>query len=341
MSDNEKGPAGGGYSARYTIRRLFEHQNSILIVVLIGLIAIFSGMTRGAALSRTNVLNILLQSSIRGIASVGQAFVVLSSGIDVSVGGIGLLCSMLGASLMTSQPLGGIVGHPVPLYLGILVMLLVGAGCGTINGLACSRLGMPPLIVTLSMWQILSGGAFLIGNGCSFGSLPDNLAFFGNATILGFPVPAIIFILVAVVGYLALKYTTFGISVYAVGGNPITAWLSGTKVRNITFWVYVISGLLAGLAAIIFTARTMAASMRSLQGLELDTIAAVFVGGVSMKGGKGSMIGVVVGVLLLGVLNNGMSLLGAGQAVQAIVKGLIIFTAVAVDFLRGREAGVT
>jgi ribose/xylose/arabinose/galactoside ABC-type transport system permease subunit len=215
-------------------------------------------------------------------------------------------------------------------------MMLVGAAWGALNGLLVSRIGMPSLIVTLGMWQICTGVAFQISRGAYIVKQPASLAFFGAGIVAGVPVPVIMFIALAVVAYFVLEYTTFGRSVYAVGGNPLSAWLSGIKVKNIQFMVYAISGLLAGLAAVIFTARGMSATMGTLAGLELDTIAAVCIGGVSLFGGRGSLIGVVLGALIIGVINNGLSVLGATISEMCITKGAIIITAVAIDVMRRR-----
>jgi len=318
-------------------KRVFRHENAILIIVLGALIGGFGVITKGLTLATDNMMNVLLQSSIRGVASMGQAFVILSAGIDVSVGGLGLMCSILGAAMITEGWLN-IVGQPVSIYIVMPIMVLVGAGVGAATGSAVSRIGMPPLIVTLAMWEITKGAAHRITHGASIAALQDEFAFFGSGRIAGVPVPVIIFVVVAVSAYFVLNHTTFGRSVYAVGGNPVSAWLSGIKVKNILFSVYVIAGFLAGLAGIITTARVMSASMRTLGGLEIDSIAAVTIGGISLAGGKGNVIGAIIGVLIIGVINNAMSVLGAGPDVQGIVKGAIIFTAVAADYIR-RQRG--
>ena len=229
-----------------------------------------------------------------------------------------------------------VIGAPVALGVAILIMIFAGLGIGAVNGAGVSRLRMPALIVTLAMWQISTGAAFSVSQGVSVGFQPESLAFFGKGTIAGVPVPVYIFVAVAVIVYFVLNYTTFGRSVYAVGGNPVSAWLSGINVKNILFAVYAISGFLAGLAAVIMSARAMGSSMSSLYGLELDSIAAVVVGGVSLFGGRGTLIGVVIGAIIIGIINNGMSLIGAGPAVIGIVKGSIIIGAVAVDYIRRR-----
>ena len=305
-----------------------------ILVVLIAAIAVAS---KGLSIRIENIFNIMLQSSVRGIASVGQAFVILSGGIDVSVGGVGLMAATLGAAMMTEAPELNIIGFPLPMPLGVFVMMMVGAAWGALNGSLISRIGIPALIVTLGMWQITEGAAFQVKGGWAIAYQPASLAFFGQGRISGIPVPVFIFAGVAAVAYFVLNHTTFGRSVYATGGNPVSAWLSGLNVKNIQLLVFVISGFLAGLAGVIMTARVMSAAMRTLVGLEIDSIAAVTVGGISLMGGRGSLIGVVLGVIIIGVVNNAMSVLGAGPAEAKITKGVIIILAVAIDYIRRRR----
>lgn len=323
-------------TAREFARRFLRHENAVLGIVLIALIGGLGIFTKGIATSPANMRNVLLESSVRGVASIGQAFVILTAGIDLSLAGVGLVAATIGASMMTEATYLNIVGHPVALYIAIPVMLLVGVGFGALNGSLVSRISMPGLIVTLGMWQICNGVAFRIGGGYSFCYLPDSLIFLGQGNVAGVPVPAIIFIAVAVVAYIILNHTTFGRRIYAVGGNPVSAWLSGINVRNIIFSVYVISGLLTGLTAAVTVARSMTASMRTLRGLELDTIAAVCIGGISLMGGRGTIIGVVLGIIILGIINNAMSVLHAGPFLQGVVRGSIIIAAVAADYVRRR-----
>jgi len=273
---------------------------------------------------------------MRGVASVGQAFVILTAGIDLSVAGVGLMSAILGATMMTPKLWQNLVGYSMSPLVVIPIMLLAGTGWGVINGLSVSRLRIPPLIVTLAMWQISWAAGYFVSKGGSIRLVPEQLGFIGMGRIGGVSVPVIMFIVVAVIAYFILNHTKFGQSVYAVGGSQVTAWLSGINVRMILLLVYVISGLLAGLTGIISAARNVAASMQTLGGLELDTIGAVCVGGVSLAGGKGNIIGVVIGVIIIGVVNNAMNVLAAGPAVVGVVKGIIIFTAVAVDYIRRR-----
>lgn len=324
-----------GIMAKHAARRFIGQKNVPLAGALVLVIVVFSAWTKGASTTPANVIDTLLGCSVTGFAAMGQTFVMLSSGIDVSVGGAGLLLSTLSASLMTSN-WQNIVGHPLPMYAGILVTLLAGVGWGATNGLAVSRIGMPALIVTLATWQIAKGLAFVVGGGRVISFLPDALAFWGMGSVAHLPVPFIIFVVIAAISYFVTEYTTFGRSIYAIGGNQPSAWLSGLNVKNTIFSVYVISGFLTGLSAVVSTARTMSVSMDSLAGLELKSIAAASVGGISLAGGRGSIIGAVIGTLIIGVINNGMILLGASPAVQGIVTGAIIFLAVALDTSRQR-----
>jgi ribose/xylose/arabinose/galactoside ABC-type transport system permease subunit len=318
------------------LRSVFRHENANLGIVLLALIFGIGGLTKGGSLSIVNASNVLLQSSIRGITAVGQAFVILTAGIDVSVGGNALFCSIMGTALMSTD-WQSIVGHPLSPGLGVLLMILAGLGWGTVNSTLVSRVGIPALISTLGLWQITTGAAFSITQGKTIGGVPESLAWWGQGTVGYAPVPVIIFILVAIVAYYVLNYTSYGRAVYATGGNPTSAWLSGINVPRILFSVYAIAGFLAGLASFIQLGRIMSASMMSLEGLEIDSIAAVTIGGVSLMGGRGNLIGVVLGTLIIGVVNNGLSVLRAGPPAIRIVKGAIIILAVAIDYIRRRR----
>ena len=321
----------GGVGAR--VRAVFRHENATLGMVLLALIFGLGGFTGGGTLSFVNVRNVMLQSSIRGIIAVGQAFVILTGGIDVSVGGNALFCSILGTSLMSSD-WQSIIGYPLPIGLGVLIMMLAGLGWGIVNSALVSRVGIPALISTLGLWLITTGAAFRLTAGKTIGGVPEGLAWWGQGIVGGVPVPVIMFIIVAIVGYYVLNYTSYGRSIYATGGNPVSAWLSGINVPMVLFSVYAVAGFLSGLASFIQLGRIMSASMMSLKGLEIDTIAAVTIGGVSLMGGRGNLIGVVLGTLILGVVNNGLSVLRAGPPAIRIVKGTIIIAAVAIDYIR-------
>ena len=327
------------YSAsfRERARSILAHESATLVIVLMALIFGIGGFTRGGTLTLDNARNVMLQSSIRGIASIGQAMVILTAGIDVSVGGNALFCTTIGAALLTSSDLN-IIGHPLPLGLGILIVIVSGLGWGAVNSVLVSRVGIPALISTLGLWQITTGAAFEIIEGRTIGKLPEALAWWGQGTVAGVPVPVIIFVTVAVVAYYVLNYTTYGRSIYATGGNPASAWLSGINVKRVLFSVFLIAGFLAGLAAFIQLGRVMSANMKGMMGLEIDSIAAAAIGGVSLMGGRGNLIGVIIGSLIIGTINNGLSVLKAGAATVRIAKGAIIIAAVAVDYVRRRRS---
>jgi ribose/xylose/arabinose/galactoside ABC-type transport system permease subunit len=230
-----------------------------------------------------------------------------------------------------------ITGNPFPIYGAVPLMLLMGLGLGSSTGAAVSRVNVPPLIATLALWEISKGIGFQITHGSTILELPRGLAFFGQTEIAGVPVPTIIFISVAVVTYFVLYHTTFGRNVYAVGGNPASAWLSGINVKRVLLSVYAISGFLAGLAGVVIIGRTMGGSMLSAGGLELESIAAVVIGGVSLSGGRGTLVGAIMGVIIMGVISNGMNVLGIDPRLQNLVTGGIIYTAVSIDMIRRRR----
>lgn len=318
-------------------RNIFRHHLTTLILVLIVLIAAMAVVTKGVFLGRGTAVNVLFESSIRGMATIGQALVILSGGIDLSVGGIGLLASIVGSTSMTEAPYLNIIGYPIPIASGVLLMLLVGAGIGILNGTLVSRISMPPLIVTLGMWQVCKGIGVLVGGARSITFLPEGLSFLGQGRISGIPVPIIVFVILAVLIYIMLNYSTLGRRIYAIGGSPTSAWLSGINVKRTQLIVYTLSGLFAGMAGVASTARTMQVSMLTLSGLELDSIAAVAIGGVSVMGGRGNLIGVVVGIVILGVLGTGMTVMGLGPAYQGVILGVVILIAISIDAIRQRR----
>ena len=337
MAEITEKPKSLADTARETARRIFRHENAALIFVLIGLIFVMGYLTRGKTLSMANTMNVLLLSSIRGMAAIGQGMVILTAGIDLSVGGNAMFCSVLGAGVMATN-WQNIIGHPLPIGLGVLIMLLAGTAWGAFNGTMVSRVGIPALISTLGLWQITTGAGIIVSGGHDTGWQPEGLAWFGSGNVGGVPVPVIIFAVVAVIAYFALNHTTYGRSVYAVGGNPVSAWLSGINVKRVQFSVYAIAGFLSGLAAFTMLGRMMFASNRSLKGLEIDSIAAATVGGVSLMGGRGTLIGVVLGTLIIGVINNAMTVLNADPSTMGIVKGSIIILAVVIDYMRRRRS---
>lgn len=331
-------------TARDIARRVFRYENAtlgIILAVITGAIAVATG---GKSIAVRNMKMVVVQGATMGVGAIGQMFVILTAGIDLSVAGMAFATSALGSSMMctelwrnilVTQNILGYTG-PASIWVGVPAMLALGAGLGAISGLFVSRIGVPPFIATLGMWQVAHGIGFLITGGFTIPHLIDPLRFFGQRFIYGFPVAGIIWIVVAAVVYFVLHHLNYGRAVYATGGNPVMAWLSGINVKNTQLSVYIVSGFTAALGGLIRTARVMSVSYSSFDFLELQTIAAAVIGGVSLFGGKGTVIGVVLGALVITVILNGMTILRADPFLESLVLGVIVIAAVAVDYWRGR-----
>jgi ribose/xylose/arabinose/galactoside ABC-type transport system permease subunit len=237
--------------------------------------------------------------------------------------------------MMTSRfDLNIVGGEPVPIAVGLGAMLLVGMVMGAFNGALVARFRVPPLIATLGAWQIGYGLAQIVGGGYTITNLSPSLSTIGQSSIFGAPAPVIEMLLLFALAYYILQNTRFGRSVYAVGGNAASAYLSGIRVDRIRFLVFVIAGLAAAAAAISIESRMMVASLRTLSGLQVESIAAVAVGGVSVYGGRGTILGVLLGVLILAVIDSGLGALGASTEVQDTAKGAIIILAMSAEYFR-------
>jgi ribose/xylose/arabinose/galactoside ABC-type transport system permease subunit len=312
---------------------VFTHGDFIRLAVLAALGAVFAVLTDGATAGAENLFNVLIQSSIRGIAACGQALVVLTAGLDLSVSGVAAAALMVGGSLVTGNPQYSLFGTPILPALAILVMIVVGAAFGTVSGFLVARMRLPALIVTLGMWQIGIGFAYQVTGSGFVDQIPQSLAFIGQGSVSFLPVPVIIFFAIVALSYYVLHRTAFGAQIYAVGGNAHTAFISGVRVMQVRIAVFAIAGCFYAIAAVVSMSRFLSATMAQSTGLELSTISAVAIGGVSLSGGKGSIVGVLIGVLIIGVIDNGLSILGIGPAYQAILKGVIIIVAVMADSL--------
>ncbi len=325
-------------SFRDVARRVFGHENAALGIILAVIIAGMAAATGGKSARVRNMKMVLVATSTSGISAIGQAFVILTAGIDLSVAGVAFASSSLGGAIMTTQMWQNIIGYSAPIWQGIPAMLALGAGLGAISGLLVSRIGMPGLIATLGMWQIAHGIGFQITKGFTVTRMVAPFKQFGQGFIPegGFPVAGIIFIVVAVVCYFVWEYTIYGKSVRATGGNPGAAYLSGIKVKNMQLSAYMISGMLAALGGLIRTSRVMSVSFQSFAGMELDSIAAAVIGGMSLFGGKGNIAGVVIGALIIGVIANGMNILGADPFLEDTLLGVLVIVAVSVDSMRQR-----
>ena len=290
-------------------------------------------------LTPENGWNILRQISVNLCLSVGMTLVILSGGIDLSVGAILGLAGAVAAGLLKS----GVALPGTDLLLqfttsgAILAAILVGAAAGGVNGLAITRFGLPPFVATLGMLSIARGLTMLWTGGFPITGLGDGFGHLGTGVFLGMPVPVWIMVGLTLVFVVVTRRTRFGRHLYAVGGNERAARLTGLNVPRIKLAVYTLAGALAGVAGLIVTARLDSAQPNAGLGYELDSIAAVVIGGTSLSGGRGSIWGTVLGCLIIGVLNNGLFLLNVSPFWQQVIKGLVILLAVAIDKLNARQ----
>lgn len=275
-----------------------------------------------------NVVNILRQASINIVLATGMTFVILTGGIDLSVG------SILGVSAVVAVLVSLIPGLG---WAAVLAGLLTGLLLGLVNGALISFLNVPPFIVTLGSLTALRGAAFLVANGTTVINRNLNFAWIGNSYLGPIPWLVVIALLAVAASWFVLRQTVLGVQIYAVGGNDRAARLTGIKVNRVLLFVYGVSGLLAGLAGIMSASRLYSATGMLGQGYELDAIAAVILGGTSFTGGIGTIGGTLLGALIIAVLNNGLTLLNMSYFWQLVVKGLVIIVAVTIDRLRRRS----
>ncbi|KOO41252.1 ribose ABC transporter permease [Priestia koreensis] len=275
-------------------------------------------------LAPLNILNLLRQVAINALIAYGMTFVILTGGIDLSVGSILALSSALTAGMIVS----GL--DPI---LALLVGCVLGAVMGMVNGLLITKGKMAPFIATLATMTIFRGLTLVYTNGNPITGLGENRLFqlFGRGYFLGIPVPAITMIIAFVILWVILHKTPFGRKTYAIGGNEKAALISGIKVPKVKVMIYSLAGLLSALAGGILTSRLNSAQPTAGTSYELDAIAAVVLGGTSLSGGRGRIVGTLIGALIIGTLNNGLNLLGVSSFYQMVVKGIVILIAVVID----------
>ncbi len=289
-------------------------------VLLAGTLAIWSPPFR----TLSNIENILQQISVNGILAIGMTLVIITAGIDLSVGSVLALSAVVATSFAATNDQGN-PQHPllVPLALGVLA----GLACGTVNGILIAKRRLAPFIVTLGMMTVARGLALVYTGGRPEIGLSDAYDKIGDG-LMG---PGLIFLAVVLAGVFILHFTRFGRYVYAVGGNELAAKVSGVNTDRVLIGVYAFTGALAGVAGIVESSRVMSGAPSAGEGYELNAIAAVVIGGTSLNGGVGSMAGTIVGVLIIGVMNNGLDLLHVSSYWQQVVKGAIIVCAVMLD----------
>jgi len=288
-----------------------------------------------------NSLNVLRQICANLCLSVGMTIIILSGGIDLSVGSMLALSGAVAAGLLKNGVVipGTDVFIEVTVSGAILAGLLVGTVLGWFNGLVITRFKLPPFVATLGMLSIARGLTMLWTGGFPITRLGDTFGFMGSGDVVGIPMPVWISAALVALSVVLMTRTRLGRNVYAVGGNERAARLSGLNVNRIKLLVYTLGGTMSGVAGLLVTARLDSATPTAGLSYELDSIAAVVIGGTSLNGGRGTIMGTVLGCLIIGVLNNGLVLLEVSPFWQQVIKGLVILIAVAVDKMGARKSG--
>ena len=303
------------------MKYMSELTTVIALIILMAVITIINSNF----LTANNLLNLLLQVTSNALIAFGMTFVILTGGIDLSVGSILALSSALTA---------GLLGSGMPVTLAILISLILGCILGMMNGLLISYGKLAPFIVTLATMTIFRGATLVYTNGNPITKgLSDTFLFqfLGQGYIVGIPFPVIIMFIVFIVLYVLLHKTAFGKSVYAIGGNEKAAYISGVKLNKVKIIIYSISGIMASISGLIIASRLSSAQPTAGASYEMDAIAAVVLGGTSLSGGKGRILGTLIGALIIGVLNNGLNIIGVSAFWQQVVKGVVILIAVLID----------
>jgi Ribose/xylose/arabinose/galactoside ABC-type transport systems, permease components len=302
------------------------------LYVLLALLFAFFSMAAPNFLSSSNLISILRQVSTFGIAVVGISFVMIGGGMDLSVGGIIATVGMCVGYLALHWHVG---------FAGAVAFgTLLGCGLGALNGAIAIKLDIAPVIVTLATLLILQGVAYLITGGYPIAGMSDGLVAIGQGYVGPIPVPVIVFFAFVAAGWVVMSKTYIGRFIYALGGNREAARLAGIDVNRLTVGVYVFSGFAASVASLIMLGRANAAQPGAGSGYPFDCMTAACLGGVSIHGGEGKLSGVVTGVVILGILDNGLVLMGASSNFQSVIKGLVLLLAVAFDSYQARSHGM-
>ena len=275
-----------------------------------------------------NLANVAEQSAVVGVIAIGMTFVILTGGIDLSVGSLVALAGVV---------IGGSLRSGLPVTVAVSLGLLTGAAAGMLNGLMITLGKLPPFIATLGMMSVARGGALMLSDGRPISGFPDSLRAVATGNLLGVPAPVVLMLVLYAVAYAILTRTVAGRYVYAIGGNEEATKLAGVRVRFHKTVVYAISGLSAAVCATLLVARLNSAQPIAGMGYELDAIAAVVIGGTSLLGGTGSVIGTLIGALIMSVLRNGLNLLGVSSYLQQVAIGAVIIVAVLIDMALRRR----
>lgn len=312
--------------------KYFKDNIGIIIALLMMCVfLVIFPTTRTTFLTQKNVFNILRQNASNLFLATGMTMVIILGGIELSVGSVIALSGVVAA--------GCVVNFGLPEIVGFLAAIGVGALVGMFNGVVICKTDIPPFIVTLASMNIAKGIALVLTGGSPIRCMTDTFKFPGAGYVGPVPTPVILMLIIFIIAAFMINRTQLGRHIYAVGGNAQAAKFSGINVQKVKFIVYTYTGIMAGIAGCIVASRLYSGQPTAGDGAEMDAIAAVVVGGTSMSGGSGRIGGTLIGVLIIGVLNNGLNLMGVDSNWQYIVKGLVILLAVYVDFIRNKKAG--
>jgi ribose transport system permease protein len=301
------------------------------LAALLVIVALFAVATGGNSLAGENVMNVLWQVSTVGVMAMGASFVIFTGGIDLSVAPVLAMTGIISTYLLTYQNVNVVVS--------VLAGLAAGLLCGLLNGVLVTWFNITPFIVTLATMNVFSGATLLFSRGETWGVFgPPSFMFVGGGRIGPVPMPVVTFLVVTAIAWFVAGGTRFGRSIYALGGNEVAAAFSGINVRRMKILAYTVSGFCAGLSGVVLSSKIGQASSAQGVGSELDVIASVVVGGASLFGGEGTILGTLIGTVLIGVVNNGLNLLNVSSLYTPLVKGVVILLAVGVDsFYRRRS----
>lgn len=303
-------------------------RNSLLIVLLMVMVYFATQNERFASLG--NLRAVLIAAAPFALIALGQTIVILTGGIDLSVGSVIALGAMVSAWLALRLPAEQI-------WVAAAVAVLVGLTAGLTNGLIIAYLDVPPFVATLGMLTAASGFAYVIGGGAPINGLPENFGIIANAKLFGFQLPVYVMIVFFIIMGIVMRYSAFGLRVYAVGGNRTAAEVAGVNVRRTLVQVYTLSGLLAGISGVVLASRVISGPPNLGTGFELLAIAAVVIGGASLMGGRGTVWGTLLGLLIIQTLKNGLDIMVVPAYWQDVINGAVIVSAVAVDVWANRR----
>ncbi len=299
------------------------------IYLVFGLMIVILSFITDSFFTVNNALNVLRQVSIFGMLAVGMTFVIITGGIDLSIG----------STLAFAGIVATMIAHPDPYYPVIVIVLLgiaAGGVIGLLNGLVIAFSNVTPFIVTLGMMTIARGATLTVSTGRPNINLSENFQHIGQGTLFGIPIPIFFLITICTIGFLILHKTKIGRYVYAIGGNEMAAKVSGVNMAAIKIFVYTFMGIICGLSGVLLASRTNAGAPNAGSGYELYAIAAVVIGGTRLSGGRGTIIGSIVGTLILGILSNGLDILNVSSYIQQILTGMIIIGSVWIDQMKAK-----